>query len=239
MRALTGELLLDAWERGAAEAESDRALALLSVALPDCDRAALETMPLIDLNARLLQLHTLTFGAMLSAVSRCRRCDEQLEFSVPVAELVASPPAERHAHAVTWLENGTRYELRSVTTADLRDTLAIPESGAAQELLLSRCLAVAPGNGSDPGPAPSTVREKFEQLNASAELRCAITCPGCCADELVDLDIGRFVWTEVRRAAKRLLGDVHLLARHYGWSERAILSLSAQRRAAYLEMVGA
>jgi hypothetical protein len=238
MRALTGELLLHAWERGVAAPESDRALALLSVALPESDRAALEIMPLIDLNARLLELHTLTFGAMLSAVSRCRGCDEQLEFSVPVAELVPSPQAQRHTRAVTWLENGTRYELRPVTTADLRDTLAIPEPAAAQELLLSR-LAVALGNGSDPGPAPSTVREKFEQLNASAELRCAIVCPACCADELVDLDIARFLWTEVRRAAKRLLGDVHVLARHYGWSERAILSLSAQRRAAYLEMAGA
>jgi hypothetical protein len=56
---------------------------------------------------------------------------------------------------------------------------------------------------------------------------------------VLDLDIGRFLWTEVRRAATRLLGDVHTLAAAYGWSEQAILDLSAGRRAAYLELVGA
>ena len=39
--------------------------------------------------------------------------------------------------------------------------------------------------------------------------------------------------------ARRLLLDVHQLASAYGWSEMEILSLSATRRNAYLEMVRA
>ncbi|HUD55174.1 MAG TPA: hypothetical protein VMR02_08095 [Terracidiphilus sp.] len=45
--------------------------------------------------------------------------------------------------------------------------------------------------------------------------------------------------TQIEARARRLLYEVHTLAAAYGWSEREILSLSAPRRALYLEMVRA
>ena len=42
---------------------------------------------------------------------------------------------------------------------------------------------------------------------------------------------------EIHAWAKRTLREVHTLASAYGWSEREILSMSAVRRALYLEMV--
>jgi hypothetical protein len=47
------------------------------------------------------------------------------------------------------------------------------------------------------------------------------------------------LWAEIEVRAKRLLLEVHLLATAYGWSEAEILSLNAQRREFYLEMVRA
>ena len=49
------------------------------------------------------------------------------------------------------------------------------------------------------------------------------------ADNIVDdrLDV----------AAGRLMRDIHLLASAYGWTEAEVLSLSAWRRQAYLDMV--
>ena len=38
-------------------------------------------------------------------------------------------------------------------------------------------------------------------------------------------------------AAKRLLGEVHQLARAYGWPEATILAMSSRRRHFYLELV--
>jgi hypothetical protein len=49
--------------------------------------------------------------------------------------------------------------------------------------------------------------------------------------------VAAFVWEEIEACAARLLDDVHVLARAYGWSERAILALPEMRRAAYLERV--
>jgi hypothetical protein len=53
----------------------------------------------------------------------------------------------------------------------------------------------------------------------------------------VDLDIGRFLWMEVRHAALALLRDVHELASAYGWREDEILTMNSARRAMYLGMV--
>ena len=70
-----------------------------------------------------------------------------------------------------------------------------------------------------------------------AEILVNLPCPACGFDNNPHLDIGSFLWTEMEAHAKRLLLEVHLLASAYGWTEQAILSLSGQRRAAYLEMV--
>ena len=68
---------------------------------------------------------------------------------------------------------------------------------------------------------------------------CTLDCPACAKRETIDLDIVRFLWTEVRRAALRLLCEIHELACAYGWSEKAIVTMSPSRRNAYREMLNA
>jgi hypothetical protein len=53
------------------------------------------------------------------------------------------------------------------------------------------------------------------------------------------LDNAGILWREVALAARRLLAEIHRLARAYGWSEQAITAMSATRRATYLEMLDA
>jgi hypothetical protein len=234
MRALVGELLLEAWERGAAEPELRRPLALLAAALPDRDPALLGALPVSERNLLLLELHEMSFGPALDAVGRCRYCAAPFEFTVPAARLAALARDGAADRELSWTEGERRYRLRQLTTDDLIASLEPREAGAAQQLLLSRCLTISPDG--DPSEA---ALERFDRLHAGTELACAIACPQCGSAEQVDLDIGRFLWTEVRRAAKRLLREVHALAAAYGWSEPAVLALGEPRRAAYLELVGA
>jgi hypothetical protein len=244
MRALAGELLLVAWEEGAPEHDLGRALTLLSIALPDADREQLGALPIAQRNLLLLCLHGLTFGPLLNVFGVCPKCAEQFEFAVPAAEMAARLEGQSPGSRMAWREAGRQYRLRAVTTDDLLATLGVPEAAAAQDLLLAGCLEVSPAEPGEPGePGGSTalaaVLPRFEQLNAAAELRCWIECPGCSARELLDLDVARFLWMEVRNGARRLLGEIHELASAYGWSERDIVGMGAGRRAAYLEMLGA
>ena len=51
------------------------------------------------------------------------------------------------------------------------------------------------------------------------------------------MDIGEFFWRELTVQAKRLLREVHLLARGYGWREADVLALHPRRRQAYLDLL--
>lgn len=239
MRALAGELLLAAWEKSVPEHDLCRALTMLSTALPDTDREQLGALPIAERNRLLLCLHGLTFGPLLSVFGVCPKCGAQFEFCVSAAEMTARVEGQCSAGRVVWNEEGRQYRLRAVTTDDLLATLGVPEASAAQDLLLTRCLEMSPEP--EPGrlPASAAFQQRFEQLHAATELSCTVDCPGCSSREVLDLDIARFLWLEVRYAARRLLDEIHELASAYGWSERAIVQMGAVRRSAYLEMLNA
>lgn len=234
MLPLEGERLLAAWEDGASEHDQRRPLTMLSLALPEREQGELAELPLAEVNLLLLELHELSFGARLEVFGSCYECDAPFESSVPVAELLAFQADRLGDGPVTWREHGRAYRLRPATISDLLASLEHRDETAAQEQLLARCLGAEPSNGVS---RSSTVIERFEEQNAGAELSLALTCPGCGELQLLDLDLGRFVWSEVRHEASRLLGEIHVLASAYGWNEQAIVGMSARRRDAYLELL--
>jgi hypothetical protein len=245
MRALSGELLLAAWEAGARGHELRRPLALLAAALPGTSPAALPVMPVAARDLELLRLRALTFGPELAVLGTCPACGERLEFTLDAGQLATRLAAAAGADPAEWTEDGQRYRLRPVTTDDLLATLAVPGPEQAQALLLARCLEQIQDHDSKRAvvsplrsPYPLSVVKRFEELHADAELRCAIDCPACSARHVHDFDIARFLWREVTVAARRLLAEVHALAAAYGWGERDIMRLSPLRRAAYLELAG-
>ena len=76
----------------------------------------------------------------------------------------------------------------------------------------------------------------MEVLAPGASLRFALQCPDCGKGWNAPLDPVDLLWRELRHRAEQLLGEVTLLARSWGWSERDILRLSPVRRAAYLQL---
>ena len=74
-------------------------------------------------------------------------------------------------------------------------------------------------------------------LDPQAEVLIDLSCPACQAREQILFDIAAFFWSEIAARAKRLLHEIHLLARAYCWSEADILGMSPGRRDCYLTMV--
>jgi hypothetical protein len=79
----------------------------------------------------------------------------------------------------------------------------------------------------------------MEELDPAASINLSLGCEDCGHHWLADFNIGSLLWDEIDGCARALLVEVHNLARAYGWTEQEILALSPQRRAAYLDMVGA
>ncbi len=245
MRPLTEELLLEAWDRGAPQSDSERALTMLAAACPQTSPEQLATIGIPERNLKLLRLRQLSFGPFLSGCLPCPSCRTRLEFSLPIAPLVDRLQELLPDGPLAWTIGPRTYRMRPANSQDLAAAISQPDSRSARRLLLDRCLSVTNAEGVEEGwdmggvESEEAALERFEQLHEGAEILCTVTCPECAAIERVDLDIGRFLWSELRHAAIRFLRDVHDLASAYGWSEAAIMTMSSQRRSMYLDMVRA
>ncbi len=261
MRPLTATELLDAWERGRNASPLHRALLLLALAHPEWSQEQLAQLSLGQRNALLLRLREGLFGPHLVSLVECPACGEGLEFTLDSRQLApaaALPPLPEPEPRPVTLEarlddRPLRLTLRPPTSQDLALVLQAvdpeTEPAAAQDALLRRCLlAVQTLDETDasaelPQPLPESLvaalTQALEAADPLADLRLDLTCPACEHAWQAPLDILGFLWQEIDDWAWRMLREVHLLARSYGWSQEAILAMSAWRRRIYLEMVQA
>ncbi|HUI56740.1 MAG TPA: hypothetical protein VLY04_17315 [Bryobacteraceae bacterium] len=244
MRPLTGDLLIEAWERGAGRDALGRALLMLGCGCPDYTAEEIAGWDIFERDQALLRLRRTSFGESLRGYLPCPSCAESLEFEIPVASVLERLEEAKPVGTAAWQIGKFMFSLRPVNSRDLRAAMVAPELAAAQRTLIERCASVRPVEEREaPGPSvwdfEEVVTEQFEQMHRDSEIVLTLPCPACGAAERADFDIGHFLWCEVKRAAAALLRDVHELARAYGWAEKAILEMSGVRRSAYLEMARA
>jgi len=227
VRALSNSAILEVWEWAIHLHPLDRNLLLLSEALPESPNV-LADWPLGRLNGALAQLFSSCFDGCLEGWAACSRCGEKVELQLDSREITGETVGDRV------FVNGRTFRLP--TTRDLARTLAEPDPGRAAMRLLEICQE----EGDAPGEAElEAAGEKMSHADPLAEIRLGLHCPACSNAWEETLDLGGFVWSKVERRAKRLLREVHALGSAYGWSEKAILSLSEARRSFYLEMIEA
>jgi hypothetical protein len=236
MRPLRGELLWEAWERGVKQGHLDRPLTLLAVACPGRRWEELAGLSLAQREVELLQLRSITFGDTLRGCVPCSFCATRLEMEIQVSSILERAEALNAPDAASWRHDGCVFTMRRATTRDLSALASAPDP---RRRLLELCTVCEPTGGSVVGDCEALAVEHFNRLNEGAETRLTLQCPACSATDQVDLDIGRFLWAEVRHAALTTLREVHELASAYGWSEAEILDLSSTRRAMYLGMIDA
>ena len=242
MRTLTNVELLDVWESGLSQTSVERALSLVAAAAPGVPVEELARLSVGERDRRLFELRKATFGEVLPMTTSCPRCNEQVEANVPVDDLIvrAAAVAEDALEA-----EGVEVRFRlpnSIDLAAVADEMSTED--AALRLLVS-CVVDARRGGTAlaveelPEAVIARIADRMAELDPQADVELALTCPACAQEWLALLDIGEFLWTEIQASAQRLLRDVHALARAYGWREPDVLALSAARRQAYLEMIGA
>ena len=245
MRSLSAQDILQLWETGQHQHPIDRALTLLLVAFPDKSLDELASLSVGQRDGCLLTLRELTFGSKLDGIAECPNCGERLEFAMNVADVQVGDSASGLV--------GTEFSLtledfdlqvRLPTSHDLAAIAHCTELETARSLLTQRCLHQVNQNGMmlkaiDLPPTVLTqLADRLTERDPQAEIWLDFSCPACRHDWQLLFDIVTFFWTELSAQAKRLMREVHTLARFYGWRESDILSMSSVRRQAYLEMVG-
>jgi hypothetical protein len=228
MRALDDAALVALWERGAPLHPLDRALVLCAAARADVPPARLADLPLGEVNRALLEVRRASFGPHLGARVSCERCGAALEMARDADALAAglATPAAVGADADDLL--------RAPTMRDLAAVAGEANPAAAALALARRCAAVG-----DCDASLEEIERRLEALDPAADVALDVTCDACGHAWPASLDLGAFLWTEVTARARAVIADVDRLARAYGWTEREVLGLSPQRRAAYLELCSA
>jgi hypothetical protein len=235
LRSLTNSDFLNVWERGARLHAIDRGLLALSAALPETPSDSLADWPLGRRNRALAELRCWCFGPRLQGWLSCNRCGEKLEFEMDGRALANDEAHRAQATSDPIVVKG--HSFRLPTSRDLARATRETDARAAAIRLLESCRLepAAPADWSDEDL--EEVGQKMTLADPMAETRLTIQCPSCGNESDEALDIVTFLWAEIESRARRLLVEIHAIARAYGWTEKEILSLSDSRRALYLEMV--
>jgi hypothetical protein len=227
MRSLSASELLTVWERGVGRNSVEQALSLLAAASGE-PWEELAALPIGERDARLFLLYEHLFGPNLEAFAECSRCGARLEYSLRVADLLphaaAGPVSEL-------LCEGRAIHLRLPDSADLLAIRKCGDESQGRRLLAERCADAALLTDRD----VDAISTHLAQADPRAEVLVDLECPACGCAVRVMLAIEQFLWPKISWLAKRLLREVHVLARAYGWAEHDILSMSAVRRSRYLE----
>ncbi|MDH4273635.1 MAG: phage baseplate protein [Gammaproteobacteria bacterium] len=244
MRALKASELLRIWDEGQTCSAADRALQLLATIGVTADPRQLATLTIGQRDAYLLQLRQYTFGDVMQARTLCPHCKGPLEFALPVSQLLAAHamPGPPCWHDLDFEEWHLRFRLPN--TEDLFYIAGVGDVNAQREELLARCITDVRRGEKETGIWEMTnevirlVVDKMENLDPYAEINLKLSCPECGADWDALFDILGYLDREISMYARRLLREVDVLARAYGWCEADILALSSRRRNAYIGMCG-
>jgi len=241
MRRLSARDIVQVWDWGQDKHPIDRAVLLLALAQPELTPAQVAALTVGQRNGRLLALRELTLGSTLHGLATCSQCGTSLEFSVDVHTILKTKP-DAQEYTLAGPDFSLRYRLPNST--DLAAIVGLDDREAARHLLIDRCVLQAEHGGRPIAPSalPDTVlaalADAVIERDPQAEPRFRMRCAQCGYSWSALFDIVAFFWTEIDGLARRLLEEVHALARAYGWRESEILSMSAARRQVYLEMAG-
>jgi hypothetical protein len=240
VRALTTNDILTVFEQGHRRHVLDRALLPLAAALPARPWTELTALPIGTRDGLLLLLRRITLGPRLDIVVACPRCRELMDFAATADELLVHDPLQPMERVGRCACDGGEIEFRLLDSNDLAAVLHGADRATSRATLAQRSILALHGiTAADPLP-PSLIDRVASALalaDPQADILFGLECPSCRHGFRAMFDIASFFWREITAIARRLLDDVHALARFYGWREADILAMTPVRRQYYLDRV--
>ena len=235
--------LLLLWETGLRQHPIDRALTILAMVFPELSWDQLTELSIGQRDGLLFKVREQMFGPLLTGLSGCLGCQEQLEFVIDTTTLDYNHSEKNLEQSRSVTINVFELIFRLPNSRDLAAIVKSKHLKEARNLLVKRCVLEARQNEIEilaealPDEVIISLGEKLVECDPLSEVQLNLNCPMCGNCWQVIFDISSYLWTEISVQAKRLFQEVHILARAYGWSEADILSMSTTRRQFYLEMV--
>ncbi|MBS0171519.1 MAG: hypothetical protein JSR62_14305 [Nitrospira sp.] len=238
VQGLSDAAMLEVWEQGVGRHPLDQALLLLRYACPEQPFEAMCEWTIGQRDAHLMALRRQTIGDRIEAYDECPACRNGLEFELSCDALLSSGATS----AETWTtieQGGCAWELRRPTSRDLAVAITAADPEQARQIILSRCVRGETEDAAEAvwtGTDGAALAGRLSELDPLAEVLIDLRCEQCGERWQALFDIVTFFWNELHARSRRLLQEVDLLARTYGWTEGDVLRMSEQRRGLYVEM---
>jgi hypothetical protein len=195
-------------------------------------------LPACDLDAVLLLLRRMVFGDVIATGVRCPKpeCNAPVDVDFRISEYLAhhrgrSPRNVEVTEMPGWYRLRGECTLFRIPTVDDQKA-ALHHHDPVQELA-RRCIQPQTMSRRTRRVVEAALESLAPSLTRTIETR----CPECGSKIPLDFDVASFVLQELRKQARFLYEDVHLLASSYHWNEDEILQLPSTRRSRYAEMV--
>lgn len=243
MRPFSANDVITVWELGQRLHPLERAIVLLSVAYPDRSQQELARLSVGQRDRRLLALRQMTIGSQLNSLIACPNCGDRLEFTLNLSDICVGELSDDVCIDNTIQIGEFECQFRLPNSLDLAQLTAAQTIDEAYRSLIEGCVLSVSQAGHFvswnvlPPEAMTQLAQHISDCDPQAEIMLDLDCPACGHHWQTLFDIVSFFWTELDSLARRLLQDVHVLAKAYGWREADILSMSATRRQFYLDMV--
>ncbi len=168
----------------------------------------------------------------------CQSCGEIYDIQVDLEALPIKPAGELFPFAKTTIQ-GNKIPLRVPDGKDLELISGMPREEAINSLLIRSLGSIGRAqkvNIDDLSDSDRTrIAEAIEDQAPDVGTRIQTQCPSCERDAIVTLDL----WEMLRQCVDSgsIFADVNILASHYHWSEKEILSLARDKRQIYLKFI--
>lgn len=241
MKRIAESDLLAAWERGIDRPLIEKNLHFLTVVYPEMSPSELWSMPIGDRDARLLNLRERLFGSTLRNAGVCPECNLKIEWEVALNILKLQPiQTDNLFQPILVKFNGGQVTFRRLNSLDLLDLSTYSDREKGINTLIRKCIIQSDIDISTeqiPKNLKDSIIQKMEEADPQADIRMEVSCPDCFHQWSMTFDILEYLWVEINDWARRMIRDIGLLARYFGWSEKEILELSGFRRQLYLNMI--
>lgn len=231
------DILLSEWKEG----EAALARVLLNAITNEIDgqeHVEWGNLPVTDFEWTLLLLRRYLFGDLVRTSASCTQpdCGAKIDISFRIGDYLQQFPIKIPADVERLSEPGwfsltgknVKFRLPNGNDQQVLSQVSQPE-------LELQKLCVIPNNLS--GDLLQKVEDSLESMAPSISGFLSGACPECgCMGDFY-FDVKTYVLLELLDQAKFVYEDVHLLARHYHWSEEDILNLPRQRRYRYVEAI--
>lgn len=244
MHPISAEQLLLIWQQVHSYSMLPKTLLLLEMITPESKKTDVGLLSIGQRDTRLLQLRKYLFGSTLHNTTICPECNTKMEWDMDLQDLIIQEVDNSEFSLEHTIEvDNFKIRFRLPNSKDILMILSKDDDKSKSNALINNCIleikAINSNNKikSIPKKIIRTLAEKIPELDPAADIRMNITCPSCENRWMVVFDIMSYLWWEIDNWVQKTLQEVYILASAFGWSEKDILNMDAERRHIYIGMI--